>query len=144
MGLFFRLPKATDLCQRAKALLRKSRLLQLLKLSRRYPSHSPKLRRILAPSSDWVAPRARVGKEGVGPNPLMLTRYSTHGRFSSFLACLRARRLAARRLLVAVDSHHIVCLRPLDGQRGHPVRVFGETPSCSVLDAHQPECQKEG
>ena len=29
-------------------------------------------------------------------------------------------------------------------QRGHPVRVLAETPSCGVSDTHQPECIKGG
>ena len=70
------------------------------------PSHFPKLRRILAPSSKGVAPRIRAGDDGVGPNPPIPTRPSTHGRFYSFLVGLRAHRRAARRLNVAMNSNH--------------------------------------
>ena len=70
------------------------------------PSHPHRLRRILAPSSAVVAPPAGAGDKGVGPNPLVPIRLSTHGRFCSFLAGLRARRQAAHRLRVAVASHH--------------------------------------
>ena len=30
----------------------------------------------------------------------------------------------------------------LDSQRGHPVKVLGETPSCGLSHTHQPECIK--
>ena len=91
-----------------------------------------------ASSSTVVAP----GDEGVGPNPLVPTRLSTHGRFCSFLAGLRPCRRAVRRLHDALASHPRQRLRPSDSQRGHSVRVPGETPSCGVPNTLYQECKK--
>ena len=129
---------------RAKALLWGSHLLQLLRLSSRNPSHPHRLRRILAPSSAVEAPRAGAGHEGIGPNPLVPTRLSTHGSFCSFLASLLTHRWAACILCVAVATRQRQHLCPSDSQRWHSVRILGETPSCGVPDTRQPECKKGG
>ena len=143
-GLPLRATTSNRPLPRTKALLRGSHLLQLLKLSCQNPSHPYRFRKILAPSCTVVAPRTGMGDKGVGPNPFVPTRLSSHGRFCSFLAGLQARRWTARRLCVAVALCHRQCLRPSDGQRGHSVRVLGETPSCGVPDTLQPECKKGG
>ena len=93
-------------------------------LSRRNPSHPHRLRRILAPSSAVLAPHAGAGDEGFSPNPLVPTRLSTHGRFCSFLAGLRACRRVSSRLCVALASRHRQRLRPSDSQRGQQSVFF--------------------
>ena len=100
----------------AKALLPGSLRRQLPKRSSRNQSTHLSLQRILAPRG---------------------------GRFCSFLASLQARRRRACRLRVTLASCNRWHLRPSDNQRGHPVRVLGETPSCRVPDTlFQKEYQK--
>ena len=88
-----------------------------------------------------MASHTRAGEEGIGPNPLVPNRLSTHGYLCSFLACLRTRRGAARRLRVALACRSTVWTVTdpkgvLSGHRspGHP---FPQTPhlSSSILRA---------
>ena len=85
-----------------------------------------------------VAPRARAGDEGVGPNPLLPTRFSTHGRFCYSLLVYEP----VGRLLTDFVSQWLRTTD--DAYEGIQLRVLGETHSCRVPDTFQLEYKKGG